>query len=373
MGSVLNHSFSTSTIGGILLVSQLFSGILVVLTVILNCIWCVYFTNHWLIVKKRIKYLRQQTCETELEKLTNSRVDLVKSSYIILISFTEILSALMIPVILLSKNFIKNNSINNTIAEFEYCSYDKFIATSQDHVNRVLLTINAWLFCSIFWLLIGLNSYLNKAYSTKRIIRHRERIVWFGITISTIICIIIASYWKVLIFLVPLTPIVPILQFLILYKSTRKLYENIQRRSLDSWFEDKDEHIRLERMRKSYLHGSILILALLMVIIVFWIFMIFSVYYDWLLQSNCSLNKLLNVDYNFSGVYQHNKKFFDVTLSVNKVITAFLTFVASLFLFILHFSILKECIVRMLRRRKLYKSAVGRFNHEIYQPLLGEK
>ena len=239
----------------------------------------------------------------------------------------------MVPVIFASRKLTENNSINNTIAQFEYCSHGSgFITEIQDHANRVLLTINVWLFCSMFWLLIGLNSYLNKAFSNKRIIKHNEPIVWFGITITTIIAIIIASYWKVSIFLVPFTPIIPIIQFLILYKSIRNLYENIRRRCLDSWFENKDERIRLERMRKSYLRGSILILAFLMLIIVFCIFIIFSVYYDWLLRSNCSLKKLLNVDYNFSGLYQQNKKFFDVTISVNQVITAFQTSVASLFL-----------------------------------------
>ena len=126
-------------------------------------------------------------------------------------------------------------------------------------------------------------------------------------------------------------------------------------------------------MRKSYLHGSILILVFLALVIVFWIFIIFSVYYDWLLRSNCSLKKLLNVDYNFSGIYQRNKKFFDITLSTKRVIMALLTLATSSMLCILHISILKECIVRILKRRKLYKSAAGRFNHEIYRPLVGEK
>ena len=374
MDSLLNHFFSTSIIGKILFISQVFSVMLLGMTVILNFIWFGYFTNHWLIVKKRIKYLRQQTCERELEKLANSRVDFVKSSYILLILFAEMLSVLMVPVCAFSRKFTENiHSRNNTTTEFDNCTGDRFIAEYQEPVNRVLVSINVWFFCSIFWLLIGVNSYLNKAYSAKRIIRHNEPIVWFGIAINTIITVIIASYWKALILVVPLTPVVQILQFLILYKSTRKLYEHIRRRCLDSWFENRDEHIRLERMRKSYLQGSVLILIFLALVIVFWTFTIFSVYYHWLLESNCFLKKLLNVDYNFSGLYERNKKLFDVTLSANEVVMAFLTFIASLLLFILHMSILKECIARILKRRKLYKSAAGRFNHEIYQPLMGEK
>ena len=234
MGSLLNH-FKTITIGDILLISQVLSGILAGITVILNFLWCGYFINHWLIVKKRIKYLRQQRCETELEILANSRVDYVKSSYIIHISLTEIFSALMVPVIMLTIKFTENNTSNNnnnTITELENCSHDRFIVVHQNLMNRVLPSITAWLVFNIFWLLIGLNSYLNKAYSTKRIIGHREPIVWYGITINTVMAISIASYWKALIFLVPITPIISIIQFLILYKSTRKLYENIMSRFL---------------------------------------------------------------------------------------------------------------------------------------------
>ena len=143
----------------------------------LATIWCLYFLSRIRELNKKIHYLKKQTEERCYEELTNAKVDYIKSIFIAVICFFEIIHFLNIFVL-------------NFTTKYLNCTARFAILDLYHHTEaRVLLAMYVASILLYTSLIHILTSYLCHAYAEKRIITltRRDRVLIFCLLIQLVV------------------------------------------------------------------------------------------------------------------------------------------------------------------------------------------
>ena len=321
--------------------------------VFLNIIWCGYFFYNCIELRKRIRYLSlpKQDCT---DRLLNSQVAYVKSKFIVAICLVELFPLFSTPFT------IKYDSTLVGATHWNDSNCTGLDNLMKNPVFRLQVAVSVYSLLALFWLLIGLNNYLTKAYGTNRITKFHAPLLRIELLVSGIISILAIPMWELFLIITPIIVLIMGIQIFLMFNSSKLLYVVIKRRCMDALFESKEEHLRLERMRKSYFRSTIMVILYQSVLFCAAVYAVTYNTFIWVISSACFYSFGMHKEFEFriNSWPVHNDLF--LTL---------IALVLMLILLMMHLMIVKHCVVKIMQRRKLYRSAEGGLN----QPLIGEK
>ena len=342
------------------------------LTTLLVLVWGIYFACRIREFGKKVHYLKKQTDERCQEELTNARVELIKSIFLTVICLTEVLGYVyvQISVIYHPKTKTKNSDCteNNLVKEIET---EPFIRYSNAMTFSCILIYTS--------LIHILTSYMANAYAVKRVVKlsRREKLLFLLLFTQLVVVWLSALYWKTfeLMELLAAITVFPIHIFFF-YKFSRKLYTSLKRRTLDAWFEDKQQHKRLKGMCREYKRYTICYGVSIVMIGLTLSFIPIEYYIEMVFKDSCLLNDLLGINKDFhwlNDVYKQNNRTLDIFGDAYKISFNVFAVFSVFFLFLLNASILCNAIMRLYRRRRAYNSYTGTRFTEMNRPLIGNK
>ena len=349
---------------------QLFIVTIMFFITLLVLVWGIYFACRVREFGKKVHYLKKQTDERCQEELTNARVELIKSIFLTVICLTEVIGHVYILISLFfhrktNKIDCTENNLINLIRTEPFIRYSTAMSVSCILIYTSLIHI--------------LTSYMANAYAVKRVVKlsRREKFLLLLLFTQLAVLWLSAFYWKTFVVIVLLAAITlfPIHIFFF-YKFSRKLYTSLKRRTLDAWFEDKQQHRRLKGMCNEYKRYTICYGVYIVLFGLTFSFMPIKSFIRIVFVDSCWLDELLGINKDFhwlNDVYKQNNQTFDIFGDVYKISYNVFAVFSVFFLFLLNASILYNAIMRLYRRRRAYNSYTGTRFTEMNRPLIGNK
>ena len=351
---------------------QLIIGIIIFLTTLLVLVWGIYFACRIREFGKKVHYLKKQTDERCQEELTNARVELIKYIFLTVICLTEVLgfvyyitNLILHSKIPTEKHHRPGDNLINEIRTEPFIRYSTAMTFSCILIYTSLIHI--------------LTSYMANAYAVKRVVKLSRREKLFFLLLFTQLAVVWLSAlnWRAFVFMELLVSITVFpIHIFFFYKFSRKLYTSLKRRTLDAWFEDKQQHKRLKGMCNEYKRYTICYGVSIVMIGLTLSFIPIGTLGKMVFKNKCRLNDLLGIKNDFdwlNDVYKQNKQTLHIFGDISTISFNVFAVFSVLSLFLLNASILCNAIMRLYRRRRAYNSYTGTRFTEMNRPLIGNK
>ena len=325
--------------------------------VFLGGIWCMYYTSHALMVKRKIKALKGYREHMERERYLNAVIEYRKSAFIVLISFSESLLGISYWGVI-SYRIFSNNSRNGTEHDFafyieKYPTYD------------ILVSGFISLFILMSSLVCILTSYLTKAYGTNRKTKLKEKqlFIWMFLQLFIGWCLCLIPTIRT-VGLPVYALYIFIGQIIVYVMLSRRLYSVLRRRREDAYFEDRELYGRMVRMCSNFRFGAVAYTTVLVFL---------------LCELTAEIVKYLFVEL-MHNQFLREYMFSSGTIRVStqnqiklylcymcKVIAVLMLF----FSFMVHLIVLVKAIVSSLKRRRYLRDQIRGVNNMMNAPLIG--
>ena len=317
----------------------------------LGSLWLVYYVRKSYFVTLKIRSYKDPRNHNQNEILTNCKVEFVKSTLISIISFLEINMHLTIWVWSVVKSF------------YWYEKNDKDEHNSGDYVRIISASLPLILITLVGSLVCILTSYLSKAYSVKREVEFREKVLFFWIFVQLvpIICFIpVLKHlgFEHLKFFHRVFYICVFVNQIVVYSVlSRKLYLKLVWRKMDAYFEDITLHRKLIKMCRDFKRGSILYLVALILGLVYLI----------LATLECINHIQTKETKETKGKITSEDKLLNNVLRLVNILFLSLLFGVSLWL---HLSVFVSAVRRLFTKSSVFK--LQNKHKQNYVPLIGE-
>ena len=331
--------------------------------VILGGLWCVYYIHHAVKVKRKIRALKRCTEHFERESYINGVTEYKKSIFIVIISFTESWLHVFYWEII-SDQFIYFHSINRTHG-FLNLSLEKSLSFD------FLITVSLSLFILMSSLVCVLTSYLTKAYGTNRETKLKEKKLFIWMFLQLFVGWGLCLIPKTRTIGLPLYALwVFIGQIFVYIRVSKGLYFVLRRRREDAYFEDRELHTKMVRMCKSFKHGAIAYIAVLVLFLSeLTAEIVKHIFIDIFIKENFLygyIDPLETVSEDSSKIILRHLRIYLHLLS--KMIAMLMLF----FSLMAHLSVVVKAIMRGFQRKKYLRDQINGVNNMFRVPLIGE-
>ena len=342
------------------------------LTTLLVLVWGIYFACRIREFGKKVHYLKKQTDERCQEELTNARVELIKSIFLTVICLTEVLGFVYVITILIFHYKIPTEKFKST-------GYIVIHDIRTELFMRYSIAMSVSCILIYTSLIHILTSYMANAYAVKRVVKlsRREKFLFLLLFTQLAVMCLSVLYWRAFVFILLLVAITVFpIHIFFFFKFSRKLYTSLKRRTLDAWFEDKQQHKKLNGMCREYkrytiLYGVYIVLFGLTVSL-----LPLGALARLVFKNKDSLNELLVISKDFDWLndfYKQNNQTLHILEEASTISYNVFAVFSVLSLFLLNASILYNAIMRLYRRRRAYNSYTGTRFTEMNRPLIGNK
>ena len=351
----------------------LFELVLLSLIIVMSMTWFIYYTNHALVMRKKIYLLKYRSDSYPIDRLIDSQIDYCRSQLISAILFFSIIGYLCLIVdgVYVFEAPVKILRHNCTLTR-------PFTLAYESSAYRILLSPSSLISSYItLSLIVILTSYLHKAYSSSRVIIITENnlFVWMCIEVG-IVFLVNMTWWSFILFNPIIITLLGIIKLYLLLKYTNRLLHALKKRFGSAINEaQKQLEVGKQRLHMRYLLGA----RSFFIYCVFYIttngVVTISERFRLLVTSECVLTMLFGPNLQFRYIDWSEPHWWKLFFRICIISQSMLYIILLLLLFVLHLGLFRILIFQLARaiccRHKQKKKNRVTFAHDhITKPLL---